>query len=286
MNRFVEAIPFKRHVAPVKGGIEYIDEGKGAPILFLHGALSNSNTWRKIIPAINKEYRCIALDLPLGGHYLPVGDEVDLSPSGIAMLINEFLDYLSLEKVTIVSNDTGGAYAQVFASLFPDKIEKMIFSNCEVLDIFPPPKFKYLTWAVCIPGFTYLLSRVFNFKKILKSTIVMGLLSTEITNDELYNLYLYSFIHDKKIRSNFSHAARHWSPRYTQAAAEKLKVMKTPVLILWGNQDVELFPLTLGETLKAIFQYATLIEIDGARTYIQEDRPVQMSEEILKFMRV
>jgi pimeloyl-ACP methyl ester carboxylesterase len=279
-----ESMLYKRHTANVMGGIQYIDEGKGHPILFLHGALSNSNTWRNVIPVLSKKYRCIAIDLPLGGHYLPVSDRVDVTPVGIAKIIHACIESLSLEKVTIVSNDTGGAYAQVFASLFPDSIDKLIFSNCEVLDVFPPLKFKYLVWAVRIPGFTFLLSRIFSFKKMLKSNLVMGLLSSKITTEELYGLYLVNFIHNKSVRRNFADAARHWSPVYTRAAAEKLKDLKTPVLILWGDADVKLFPVSLGETLKGIFQDATLIKIAGARTYIQEDQPEQTSAEILKFM--
>lgn len=279
-----ESMPYKRYTANVMGGIKYVDEGKGQPILFLHGALSNSNTWRKVIPVLSKKYRCIAIDLPLGGHYLPVSDRVDVTPVGIAKIIHACIESLSLAKVTVVSNDTGGAYVQVFASLFPDKIEKLIFSNCEVLDVFPPMKFKYLVWAVRIPGFTFLLSRIFSFKKMLKSNFVMGLLSSKITNEELYGLYLANFIHNKSVRKNFADAARHWSPLYTRAAAQKMKNLKIPVLILWGDADVKLFPVSLGETLKDIFQDATLIKIAGAQTYIQEDQPEQTSREILMFM--
>jgi pimeloyl-ACP methyl ester carboxylesterase len=274
----------KRYIAEVKGGIQYVDEGKGQPVLFIHGALSNADTWRKIIPLISKECRCIAIDLPIGGHYLPVADHVCLTPTGIAELIREFIEYLELDNVTIVSNDTGGAYTQVFASLFPGKINKLIFSNCEVLDIFPPSKFKYLTFAVKIPGFNFILSRVFMFKKILKSELIMGLLSFKITTDELYYLYLHNFIQDKSIRANFASAARAWSPVYTLAAAEKLKNFTNPVLILWGNKDVELFPLKMGEALKGVFPDAVLVEIDQARTYIQEDQPEQTAKSILRFI--
>ncbi len=274
----------KRYTAEVKGGIQYADEGEGEPILFIHGALSNADTWRKIIPLISKTYRCIAIDLPIGGHALPVAHHVNVTPVGIAELLKEFITHLGIDTVTIVSNDTGGAYAQVFASLFPRKINKLIFSNCEVLDIFPPATFNYLTSAVKIPGFTFILSRVFMFKRMLKSDLVMGLLSLNITTDELYYLYLNNFIQDKRIRANFASAAKEWSPAYTLAAAEKLTDFTKPVLILWGNKDVKLFPLKMGEALKSIFRDATLIEINNSRTYIQEDQPEETSKQILDFI--
>jgi pimeloyl-ACP methyl ester carboxylesterase len=275
---------FERHTAKIKGGIQYIDEGNGIPVLFVHGALSNANTWRKVIPILSQNYRCIAIDLPLGGNYLAVADYVDLTPIGIAMLLNEFLEYLAINEIIVVSNDTGGAYVQIFASLFPEKVSKLVFSNCEVLAVFPPAKFAYLKYAVRVPGFTFLLSRVFSLKFLLKKDLIMGLLSLKVTDEELSNLYLNNFISDKGVRANFASAAKAWSPKYTIEAARKLRTFEKPVLILWGNQDFKLFPLKLGENLKAVFPNAKLVEIANARTYIQEDQPDHTIEEIVQFI--
>jgi haloalkane dehalogenase len=43
--------------------IHYIDEGKGEPILFLHGNPTSSYLWRNIIPHLTDNARCIAPDL-------------------------------------------------------------------------------------------------------------------------------------------------------------------------------------------------------------------------------
>ena len=279
-------LPFNRHLAKINGGIQYIDEGKGIPVLFIHGTLSNSNTWRKITPELSKKYRCIAVDLPIGGHAIPVSNHMDLSPIGIAVIIKDFLQYLNIEKVIIVSNDTGGAYSQVFASLYPEYIDKLIFSNCEVLDVFPPSKFKYLIQAVKIPGFTFLLSKAFKIKSLLTSNLMMGLLSHKLTTDELSELYLKSFTENKLIRDDFAKNVKTWSPKYTLEAADKLKTFKFPVLILWGEDDINLFPLKLGQQLKTVFQNAELIIIPNSKTYIQEDQPEIMIKEIIQFIEM
>ncbi len=277
-------VELKRKTAAIHGGVSYVEEGNGIPILFVHGTLSNANTWRKIIPSLSKKYRCIAIDLPIGGHTIPLAERVDLSPVGIANLIKDFLDFLNIEKAIIVSNDTGGAYAQIFASLYPESIEKMIFSNCEVLDVFPPKKFKYLISAVRIPGFTYLLSRCFKIKGMLRSDLVMGLLSDKISGSELSELYLKSFINNKKVRRNFTDNVKTWSPEYTIEAGKILATKKFPVLVLWGAEDVKLFPMKLAEQLKDMFANSKLIPIPNSKTYIQEDQPEIMIEEIDRFV--
>ena len=281
------SLPNNSHLTQTKGVLQYRDEGKGSSILlFIHGTLSNSNTWRKIIPPLSEKYRCIAIDLPLGGHSIPLSDSVDLSPVGIAIIIKEFLQTLKIDKVTIVSNDTGGAYAQIFASLYPEHVDKLIFSNCEVLETFPPKKFKYLVKSVKIPGFTYLLSRSFKIKSLLKSDMMMGLLSHKVTSSELSELYLKSYIENKAIRKNFADNVKTWSSNYTIEAAEKLKSFTFPVLILWGEDDKKLFPMALGIQLKNIFSNVTLIQIPNSKTYVQEDAPQRMIKEINYFLTV
>lgn len=44
--------------------IAYIDEGEGMPLILIHGLGSYIPAWKQNIPALSKQYRVIALDLP------------------------------------------------------------------------------------------------------------------------------------------------------------------------------------------------------------------------------
>ena len=59
------------------------------------------------------EFRCLALDLPLGSHRTPMDADADLGPLGVAALIAGVVERLDLEDVTLVGNDSGGAYSQI-----------------------------------------------------------------------------------------------------------------------------------------------------------------------------
>jgi len=61
-----ESLGQKKEAQLPQGTIEYRERGTGAPIVFVHGALVNADLWRKVVPALAKDYRCIAPDLPLG----------------------------------------------------------------------------------------------------------------------------------------------------------------------------------------------------------------------------
>ncbi|MDP6666460.1 MAG: haloalkane dehalogenase [Dehalococcoidia bacterium] len=53
-SRFVEVLGSKMH---------YVDVGEGDPILFIHGNPASSYLWRNIIPHVEGQARCIAVDL-------------------------------------------------------------------------------------------------------------------------------------------------------------------------------------------------------------------------------
>lgn len=269
----------------IKGNIvEYQDFGKGKPMVFIHGAFSNGNTWRKVIPQLSNKYHCIVPEWPFGGHKTPILKKMDFSPDGIADLIAKFLTKLGLQESIIVSNDTGGAYAQVFASKYKELVSHLILSNCEGFDIFPPKKFQSLSTMVKVPGYLWLMSKLFTYKASLKWDMTFGLLSHRLQKEEIYELYVKHFAESKLIRDDFKKMAVQWDPAYTEKAAIELKEFSKPVLIAWGIDDLELFPIELGKKLKTIFSEVTFVEIKNSKTYVQEDNPNALIECINQFL--
>src|SRR5262249_3057864 len=56
--------------------------GAGRPLVFVHGLLANSRLWRKVIALLEPRFRCVAPDLPLGSHRLPMNSDAELTPPG------------------------------------------------------------------------------------------------------------------------------------------------------------------------------------------------------------
>src|SRR3954447_8211789 len=98
------ALGEQKEVRLSQGTIRYRERGSGEPIVFVHGLLVNADLWRKVVPELSKDFRCIAPDLPLGSHEQPLDEGADLSPYAVAKLIADFLAALDLERVTLVGN--------------------------------------------------------------------------------------------------------------------------------------------------------------------------------------
>lgn len=266
------------------GIIRYTDQGTGQAVVFLHGALSNGNTWRKVVPTISKDFRCIVPDLPLGGHSIPLNPTTDLTPTGIATLINQFLNVLGLNDIILVGNDTGGAYAQMFTMSYPEKVSKLVLCNTDAFEVFPPKQFSLLKTGANIPGFTFLMAQLFRFKPLLKTSLVLGLLSHTLSKEDLHELYIRNFIHYKGVRADFTKVVKGWSIHYTNQAAEKLSFFNKPVLVIWGADDTKLFPIELGKRVCGIFPDARFEIVENALTYVQEDQPEEFAHKLVHFI--
>src|SRR5215469_5235008 len=105
------------------GEIAFRERGDGPPVVFVHGLLVNADLWRDVVPVVaDAGFRCLAPDWPLGSHDCAMAPDADLSPPGLAGLIEAFLDALDLSEVTLVANDTGGALVQVLMARHPERV--------------------------------------------------------------------------------------------------------------------------------------------------------------------
>src|SRR6266508_1153075 len=133
------------------GTLDYIDTGDGPVIVFVHGLVMDANVWSNVIAALRDDHRCVAPTLPLGAHQRPMHRDADLSMTGQARLLAEFIDRLDLDDVTLVVNDWGGPL--VTAVDHPGRIGRLVVTPCEVFDNLPPGlPGKFAAFAARMPG--------------------------------------------------------------------------------------------------------------------------------------
>src|SRR5262249_40099555 len=135
------------------GPLEYFRRGAGPTLVFAHGWLANANLWRKVVDALADRFTCVTLDLPLGAHRRPMGADAELDAVGCARLVADALAALAVRDVTLVGNDSGGAYSQIAVARFSDRVGRLVLNACETLyDSFPPPPFDGLPAAAADPA--------------------------------------------------------------------------------------------------------------------------------------
>ena len=279
-----ESLGQKKEVQLPQGTLEYRERGTGEPIVFVHGALVNADLWRKVVPGLAKDFRCIAPDLPLGSHSRALPADADLTPTGAAKLIADFIAALGLENVTLVGNDTGGALCQLVVTRHPERIGRLVLTNCDAYDKFPPSIFKALFWAARIPGFVAAMGQPMRSAAIRNSPIAYGWLSKRGIPADITDGYVRPGLRDAAVRRDTTKLLKGVNPRYTQEAARHFEEFEKPVLIAWGTEK-DFFPTEYGERLARDFPDGRFERIEDSYTFVAEDQPERLATLIAEFAR-
>jgi haloalkane dehalogenase len=120
--------PFAAHYREVEGlRLAHLDEGEGAPVLFVHGEPTWSFLWRKVIPPVRDAgYRCIAPDLVGFGRSDKPTDVDWYSYDRHVALAATLLGDLDLRGATIVVHDWGGPIGLRLAVEHAERIERIV----------------------------------------------------------------------------------------------------------------------------------------------------------------
>jgi len=270
------------HVAEIpQGSIAYRDLGQGEPLLFVHGLLVDGRLWDGVAERLRGDFRCIVPDWPMGSHRTPMRPDADLTPPGMAELVIAFMDALGLERATIVGNDSGGAVSQILAAAHPERVERLVLTNCDSFEHFPPFPFSLMPPLARLPGGMTALALPFRIGAIRRATY--GLLAKHPIAPELVDSWLAPIAGEgvRRDTRKFTAAA---NQRHTLEAAERLRTFERPLRFAWGSDD-RFFKPDHAERLAAIVPDARIEWVADAGTFVPLDQPARVAELIAGFVR-
>jgi pimeloyl-ACP methyl ester carboxylesterase len=258
-------------------------DSSAPPVVFIHGLLVNSELWSGVGWSLAEHrVRSYALDLPLGSQPEPLAADADRSPRGVARLILDFLTALDLDDVTLVGNDTGGAVCQFVIDTDARRIGRLVLTNCDAFEQFPPPPFGALIKLGRRPALLRAVLRGSRFKAIRHSVLGYGGLVTNPLDPQLTARWVRPCLADRAIAVDVAGFLAGVKPAELLDVSTRFAEFGRPVLLVWGAAD-PFFKLTLGERLQAAFPDARLVSIDGGRAFVPLDHPQRVAEEIAAF---
>jgi pimeloyl-ACP methyl ester carboxylesterase len=274
-SQFPNAISEYRQAELSQGAVQYRDLGSGAPIVLVHGLLVNGRVWDRLVAVLSRSARCIVPELPLGSHRVPMGDRADVTPNGVARLITELMERLELDDVTLVGNDTGGALCQLVATRDHRRLGRLVLTNCDSFQHFPPPSLRPAVALLKLPGVVASLGQLGRLRPI-RGTFSMMKLTTQPISDELVRSWLAP-LRDREIRADLARFVRAMPATDLVGAGQLLASVDRPALIAWGAKD-PYFPYADAERLAATLPDARLHRLDDASTFVQLDAPERLAE--------
>jgi len=273
----------QRHEIELPAGrIRYREAGEGKPVVFVHGFLVDGRLWDGVVDNLSDRCRCFAPDWPIGSQQIAMNPDADLSPYGIAGLIASFLDKLDLNDVTIVGNDSGGAMSQVLVTRHPERIGRLVLTNCDTHENFPPGAFKAMPPLAKLPGMMPLIAAPFRvgaiaragYKPFAKTPFPPELIASWVAPGLEKQV--------PGVRRDLKKVTAGMNKRYTEEAAARLRDSDLPLLLAWAPGD-KYFPLKYAERLAGEVPNSRLVQIPDARTFVPLDQPQRVADEIAAF---
>ncbi len=268
-----------------QGTIRYREQGPpdGPAVVFVHGFLGDGSLWDGVAERLAaRGCRTFQPTWPLGAHQPAMSPSADLTPRGVARLIDAFMAELGLDDVTLVGNDSGGAICQFVVDVAPERVGRLVLTNCDAFNVFPPKPFDLILKAARRPALFRAAMLGTRLTPIRHSPLAFGLLAERPFDPEQTRRWVEPYLSDPAVRDDVRRFTRGVDPRELSDVATRLRRFERPVLLCWAHRD-RFFTVELARRLAAVFPDAKLVEIDDARTFVPLDQPARVADEIAAF---
>lgn len=274
--------PFSVHSAALDDGrVAYVDEGRGKPIVFVHGTPTWSFLYRNIIKDLSPDYRCIAPD-NLGFGLSDKPPTADYRTATQAQRLEQLLNTLDLGRITLVVHDFGGPIGLPYALAHPERIERLVLFNTWMWSMRGEPnaeqgskllggKLGKLLYTRFNLSPRVLLQAVFGDKSKLRPAIHQHYIKAVPTPEDRMAMWAYV---------GQVLGASEWHESLWQ---QRERIANIPALLLWGLKDSAFGPRFL-ERWQGVFTNAQTITFPQAGHFVQEEEPQTSAAAIRAFL--
>ena len=258
----------------VKGlKIHYRDQGKGYPIVLIHGTGASLHTWDEWTEELIKNYRVIRLDLPAYG-LTGQDPEKRYSSLDYVNLLDAFLDQLGVKEFHLGGNSLGGLVSWLYASYHDQKVNKLLLLNPSGFPFDSTPMVIKLAKIPILNLFIRYITPKSFVKKNLKEVYYNDDLITNKTIDRYYDLTLFEGNRDAFIDRSLIERED-----YTN----RLSLIQSPALVIWGEND-EWIPVEDSEKFKAHLNNIKVVIMPKTGHIPMEERPKESVATALDFL--
>ncbi len=261
--------------------IDYAVVGNGENnLLLIHGFGASNLSWDYIVKFFDKEKYTLYLVNLLGHGYSSYNYDSDYSIESQAKIIKALIEFLKINDLAIIGHSYGGSISLLLMILYDEhiKVTKLVLID---VGAFPDK----------IPFFVRFLRNP--FQEFLISTLVPKNLKAYYTLKKLYfkrelinreRVERYSKFYRYKQWKAIVKAAKKIVPTNYEDIIKRYKLIKIPLLIIWGKND-DAITLETGEKLCEVISNCSLIVINDCGHIPHEEKPQETFNTINEFLK-
>ncbi len=249
--------------------------GDGPPVVLVHGTPWSSFNLRHIIKALSENFTVYYYDLLGYGQSDKPDDNVSLGIQN--QILNGLLDHWQLKQPAIIGHDFGGATLLRTHLLNARNFEKIVLIDPVAVSPWGSSFFQH------VKKHEAAFSGVPDY---IHEAIVRAYVKTAAykpIDDNTLKIIIAPWQGENGKAAFYRQIAQSDSA-HTDAVQSHYSEISSPVLILWGREDVWI-PLEKGEALHDMIPNSTLRVIPNAGHLVIEEAPEKLIEEICSFLK-
>lgn len=280
--------------------LHYVTEGTGPLLLFLHGFPEFWYAWKAQLAEFGHDYQAVALDMR--------GTNLSSKPAAVEQYqmqhriedVRALAAHLGHPRFTLVGHDWGGAAAWVFASVYPDLLDKLIIINSPHPALFgrqlsanpaQQQASQYMSFLASAQAEQLLAADNY---ALLSGRFMGEHLWNDIFSDEDRQAYLAAWAQPGSLTGGLN---LYRIPRASQVSAEagdkpdspprerRTWIVTVPTLVIWGEQDTALLTSNL-DGLEQFVPHLTIKRIPDASHWVIHEQPALVNRYIREFLAV
>lgn len=254
--------------------LHYRDEGnQEKPALFLlHGIMASLHTWDGWVDTLKDDFRIVRIDIPGFGLTGPYADGIYNIERSVDM-IDQLSDHLGIESFFLAGNSMGGYISWNFAAEHPEKVKRLILVDAAGYPFKPPMMLELFQTPILKDSVQYITPR-FVVTHTLNEVYGDG---SKITDD------IIERYHQLMLREGNRQAVVEVFASIAHVDSSKIKQLKVPTLIQWGDADVWI-PLENAQKFAGDIEDSKTIVYSGVGHIPMEEVPEQSAKDAKDFL--
>ena len=272
--------PFAPHYVDQDGlRLHYVDEGRGDPILLLHGEPTWSFLYRKMIPVLAAGSRVIAPDyFGFGRSDKPVDPDF-YTYDRHAESIGRLVEALDLSNLCVVMQDWGGPIGMRLAAEHSERVSRLVIMNTGVEPGRPPSD----AWLLFRDFMRRVGARV-SAGRMIRNGCVTPLSDQVVAGYDAPFPVPESKTGMLRFPDLVPISPDHPSTPAMRRVRDAMARWERPTLVLLSDSD-PIFPPEAGARIAQLIPGALPAEtIPGAGHFLQEDQGELIAERIVRFL--
>ncbi len=272
------ALEYERRLAGLErkeitlaGGLRYVylEGGKGAPLLLLHGFGANKDNFTRVAKYLTPHFRVIIPDhAGFGESAKP--PQADYGPRAQAERLRTFARALGVSKLHLGGNSMGGHIALTYAALYPNEVESLWLLSAAGVWSAPPSELrKRMTDTGENP---LLVQDEDDFAQLVSMVTAKPLMIPRPFLD---------VVAQERIK-NYALEERVFKQLAADSVEERIRGLAVPTLIVWGQQDRVLHPGTAG-ILQMLLIKSEVVMMQGVGHVPMLEQPERSALDYLRF---